>query len=223
MVDDAFLPDYTLSLSEVFDDTYHPDIFAEEFETCATTHDVVVEELTILTKYQVLLPQANGAYPKTFPEDFEPSDKDVICARGKRAFSHVGNRRFRLVILMNLEKYHNAKNKVEKSVIVTSIVDLIREGSPVNGGFVKKSAITGRWMSISDKLAREKVGHALRDAFSSGKEAVERALTSLQDKQNEDAKQASLACAQRTIFRSVYHGDTTRPTNVFGSSRSIKI
>ena len=139
----------------------------------SVTQDVVEERHL---SYQV--PSAattnEGAYPKTFPEDFEPSDKDVICARGKAAFSHVGNRRFRLVILMNLEKYHNAKNKVEKSIIVTSIVDLIREGSPVNGGFVKKSAVTGRWMSINDKLAREKVGHALRDALSSGKEAVER-------------------------------------------------
>jgi hypothetical protein len=223
MVDDTFLPDYMLSLSEAIDDAYDPDILPEEFALVPSATQDVVEDCPFLTKYQVPLSQARGTYPMTFPKDFEPSDKDVIFGRGKSAFSHAGNRRFRMVILMNLEKYHNAKNRVDKSTIVTSIVDLIREGSPVNGGFVGKSVVTGQWMRINNKLAREKVGHALRDALSSGKEAVERCLVTSENDQGEDVKQAHLACAQQTIFRSVYRGATTRPNGVFGRSCSDKI
>jgi hypothetical protein len=49
----------------------------------------------------------------------------------------VGNRRFRILIQLNLEKYKNSKNRAEKSLIVMSIVDTIREASKT-GGFVKK-------------------------------------------------------------------------------------
>jgi hypothetical protein len=48
----------------------------------------------------------------------------------------VGNRRFRILIDLNMQKYKDAKSKTEKSLIVMTIVDAVREGS-VTGGFVK--------------------------------------------------------------------------------------
>lgn len=71
------------------------------------------------------------------PSDFKPGSLDVICARGKSAYSHTGNKRLRVVIEMNLQKYSNAKTKMEKSLIVSQIVDSIREASH-NGGFIKE-------------------------------------------------------------------------------------
>ena len=38
---------------------------------------------------------------------------------------------------MNMQKYGDSKSKIEKSLIVMSIVEAIREGSVV-GGFIKK-------------------------------------------------------------------------------------
>ena len=51
----------------------------------------------------------------------------------------VGNRRFRVCIENNLERYAEAKTKLDKSLIVMSIVDNIREASKSHGGgFVKQ-------------------------------------------------------------------------------------
>mmetsp|Transcript_28067 Transcript_28067/g.39453 ORF Transcript_28067/g.39453 Transcript_28067/m.39453 type:complete len:231 (-) Transcript_28067:96-788(-) len=100
------------------------------------------------------------------PEDFKPSNYDVICGRGKSCFNHIGNRRFRVTIDMNLARYAAASSKLEKSLIVMSIVDMVRDNSP-RGGFVKHVVRTARWYEVGDHLAREKVGQALREALSS--------------------------------------------------------
>jgi len=71
---------------------------------------------------------------------------------------------------MNLKQYVQAKTKIDKSQVVHSIVDHLRQSSSV-GGFVKKNHATGRWMAVSDYIAREKVGHALRDALNNIKRA----------------------------------------------------
>lgn len=98
------------------------------------------------------------------PDNFEPGPYDVICGRGKRTYNHVGNRRFRLTIQLNIDGYAKAVSKLDKSLVVILIVDTIREAK---GGFVKRDPKIGTWMDIGDQLAREKVGHALRDAITS--------------------------------------------------------
>lgn len=80
---------------------------------------------------------------------------DVICARGKMALNHSGNRRFRVIVKMHLERYSKAANKFEKSLIVSQVVDSVRESSP-GGGFIKEAR--GRWYEVGDHVAREKVG-----------------------------------------------------------------
>jgi hypothetical protein len=65
-----------------------------------------------------------------------------------------------------LSTYENAECKHKKSMVVTSIVDAIKENSTQErGGYVRKDVTTGRWFEVEDKIAREKVGHALRDAI----------------------------------------------------------
>jgi hypothetical protein len=97
---------------------------------------------------------------KPLPANFEPGPMDVICARGKQAHSHSGNRRFRLSVSMNLERYSKATTKLDKSLIVSSIVDTVRQASP-DGGFLKKQV--GCWFEVGDHVAREKVGQSFRD------------------------------------------------------------
>ena len=79
---------------------------------------------------------------------------DVICARGKTAFQHPGNQRFRALIERRVEDYAAASNKFEKSVIVSQIVDEVRQASP-SGGFIRSEK--GLWYEVGD-AAREKVG-----------------------------------------------------------------
>lgn len=86
---------------------------------------------------------------------FQPGSFDVICARGNKAYQHVGNQRYRYMIESRMEQYASASNKFEKSLIVTQIVDEVRQASP-GGGFVRYE--NGRWHEIGDHVAREKVG-----------------------------------------------------------------
>ncbi|CAB9522154.1 Nitrilase family, member 2 [Seminavis robusta] len=108
-----------------------------------------------------------GSDFKPLPTSFKPGPNDVICARGK-ARHHVGNVRFMTVVESHYPKYANAKNRVEKSLIVSEIVDQIRDDSPL-GGFVRPEG--GRWYLATDATAREKFGQRLRDLVGSGKYA----------------------------------------------------
>lgn len=57
-------------------------------------------------------------------------------------------------------EYAEAQTKLEKSAIVSKLVDLVRESSP-EGAFVRYEG--GCWWEVSDAVAREKVGAQLRD------------------------------------------------------------
>jgi hypothetical protein len=79
-------------------------------------------------------------------------------------YDHVGNRRFRVVVALNLGRYISARTRADKSLVVNSIVEQIREASPL-GGFVKQDR-DGYWHEIGTAQAREKVGHTLRDCVT---------------------------------------------------------
>jgi hypothetical protein len=87
--------------------------------------------------------------------NFQPGNFDVICARGKRALQHPGNVRFRNMVEMHLQVYSQASSKLQKSSIVTTIVDHVRRTSP-QGGFVREEKCI--WYEVGDHIAREKTG-----------------------------------------------------------------
>jgi len=114
------------------------------------------------------------------PNDFIPGEYDVICAKGKAATQHNGNKFYRKLIQHALPIYKDATTKFEKSMIVSEIVDEIRSrsGSSINnvnghgngsssgsvGGFVRRRS--GIFYEAGDHFAREKVGQSLRDSLS---------------------------------------------------------
>jgi hypothetical protein len=55
-----------------------------------------------------------------------------------------------------------AKDKAEKSAIVSAIVNCVRETSP-DGAFVKEEDKNGEWWEVDDSFAREKIGCIFRD------------------------------------------------------------
>jgi hypothetical protein len=117
---------------------------------------------------------------------------DVLCGRGKTSFNHgeftcridtiqkrkmcvssnsslcvsfpVGNKIFRDAVTSALDDYMGADNRFEKALVVHTIVDTIREAG---GRFLKRDFHLGEWYELSDQQAKEKVGHAIRDAVSS--------------------------------------------------------
>lgn len=115
--------------------------------------------------------------------NFTPGGYDVICARGKKAHCHPGNRRFRLSVGMNLEKYSKAQSKLDKSLIVSYIVDTVRQNS-LDGGFVKFE--DGRYFEVGDHIAREKVGQSFRDLLHTKYKSSTKAKKRRRQKQQED-------------------------------------
>mmetsp|Transcript_625 Transcript_625/g.1469 ORF Transcript_625/g.1469 Transcript_625/m.1469 type:complete len:292 (-) Transcript_625:520-1395(-) len=94
-------------------------------------------------------------------EDYKPGNYDVLCGRGTQSFIHIGNRRFRITIAMNLDRYLRFRTRVERTSRVEEILKSVRAAG---GRFLKRDKITGMWFDIGDKAAHKKVGHALRDA-----------------------------------------------------------
>ena len=97
--------------------------------------------------------------------NYSLSEHDVICGRGKVCHNHPGNQKLRELVASSLKMYSQAASKVDKSIIVSNIVDVIRRDSP-DGGFVKHDPSGRYWFKVGDRLAREKVGQTLRDALS---------------------------------------------------------
>lgn len=89
--------------------------------------------------------------------DYQPNSTDIICGRGNAVKLHSGNIRFLQIVNDHLKKYSIASSKLERSMIVSDVVELCH--------FIKK--IGGVWHTCDDQTAREKVGQRLRDLLHS--------------------------------------------------------
>lgn len=100
-----------------------------------------------------------------------PSEFDVLCGRGNISLKHMGNKRLRYLVEDSLRDYARAKSKIEKSVVVSRIIDQVADGSvrgnelSHGGMFLRKNNKSRQWEVVSDRFAREKVGQLLRDAL----------------------------------------------------------
>ncbi|KAL7570266.1 hypothetical protein ACA910_020688 [Epithemia clementina (nom. ined.)] len=101
---------------------------------------------------------------RLLPEGYRPGEHDVLCGRGRKCFNHSGNVKFRAIVQSFLPQYSKAVAKLEKSYILSDVVEQVRKNSGV-GGFIKKDPDTGRWYEVGDFLAREKTSQAFRDVL----------------------------------------------------------
>ena len=90
---------------------------------------------------------------------------DIICGRNNGAHNWVGNRRFRITIMMNLKRYTEAPTREEKTHVIKSVIELLLDTEEVGARFIKKVG-EGMYVRLKDKQIREKVGHAFRDMIS---------------------------------------------------------
>ena len=90
---------------------------------------------------------------------------DIICGRNNGAHNWVGNRRFRVTIMMNLKRYMEAPNRDEKTQVIKSVIELLLNTEGANARFIKKVG-EGEYVRLKEKQIREKVGHAFRDMIS---------------------------------------------------------
>jgi len=95
-----------------------------------------------------------------------PSNYDVLCGSGQAFFNHVGNRRFRIMVEMNIERYEIEYQKVELGEnseihkIVEQINHSIARCDPP-GRFLAMDMTTGWWRVLSPMYSQLKVEHTL--------------------------------------------------------------
>ena len=90
-----------------------------------------------------------------------PGMLDILCGRDKVSYGHVGNRRFRVIVAMNRERYQSCSSRDAKTRITEEIIKNIRE---CGGKFLKLNETTNTYEDVGDEYAHEKVSHALRSA-----------------------------------------------------------
>lgn len=84
---------------------------------------------------------------------------DILCGKSKKCFNHSGNRRFRFLVSFNLDRYKEAKSRKEKSSVVASVLCQIRD----SGGKFLILNVDDKVVLATEKMAKEKISHALRD------------------------------------------------------------
>jgi hypothetical protein len=146
------------------------------------------------------------------------SDYSVVCGRGNGIYNsnHVGNRRFRSLASMFIERYSQANTRMAKSAIISEITVVIRQAG---GNFCKYKK--GVWLEVGDLHAREKVGALLRDLLhtqyrSSTKAKVGRLTTQKNVKQKQNQNQLS---DQKQLDDTQNSDDSSTTSSCWGRSK----
>lgn len=82
---------------------------------------------------------------------------DVLLGRGKKRFKHPGNIAYRAFIESRIQYYFKGE-RTEKSGVVLEIIESIKSSG---GRFLK--SLGADWQEADLRVAREKVGHSIRD------------------------------------------------------------
>ena len=104
-------------------------------------------------------PFDNTNHDDCLMENVQPTD--VLCGRDKHSHAHVGNKRFRKLVMLYRQEYQGATSREQKSLITGKIVSTV---TAYGGRFLKQEETTGEWSDVGEQYAREKVSHALRSA-----------------------------------------------------------
>ena len=90
-------------------------------------------------------------------------ENDVCLGRGARYKKHPGNRRLLELVGHNIDRYQNAKRKLEIKAIKVEVLHCIQEEG---GRFVEIEKGTNEWVEVCTGHALEKIGHSFRNYAS---------------------------------------------------------
>jgi hypothetical protein len=161
-------------------------------------------------------PPASGSQNAQLPAEFHPSDYSVLCGRGKDSFNHIGNRRFRTLSSMYIDRYSQANTRSDKSAIVSEIINVIRQA---DGNFWRFKS--GAWFEVGFHCAREKVGASLRDLLhtqyrSSSKAKIAFRRTQKTGDRKENQEQHS---HQKLVDDTQHSDDSSTASSSWGSTK----
>lgn len=87
---------------------------------------------------------------------------DVICGRGSIPFNNIGNRRFRILISINVHRYNECDGRNRKGLYIRSLIRTFEEDIGIRFFKLKN----GKLIQLTPRQIRQKVGHALRDVLA---------------------------------------------------------
>mmetsp|Transcript_29575 Transcript_29575/g.48800 ORF Transcript_29575/g.48800 Transcript_29575/m.48800 type:complete len:242 (+) Transcript_29575:146-871(+) len=112
-----------------------------------------------------------------------PNNKDVLLGRGRTHLLHPGNVRFREIVGSKMHTYLKNDQRGHRSRLICEIADeILLTGARM----LKRKKGTLLWYDAGIKAAREKVGHALRDASSNKSESINNIHLDLLRKKKEE-------------------------------------
>ena len=100
------------------------------------------------------------------------SPHDVLCARDKHSYNHVGNRRFRTLIQYYFPAYDVASRQGKTKLVNDLHSSYVNESG---GRFLKRGGGgegEEEWVELSSKEVRNKIGHAFRDMKATAKTSL---------------------------------------------------
>jgi hypothetical protein len=135
----------------------HPRPAPIEIERCSHRFHQAIPSKCSITPEQTPMPSPQT---KKSPEvRVQPmADYAVIVGRGKEAKKAIGNRRLTVLAKTVLPDYIEAKNKIEKTKIVTSLMAMVHGA----GGFFVR-VVEGGVEEVDEHAARVKIGSVLRN------------------------------------------------------------
>lgn len=116
---------------------------------------------------------------------------DILCGRSRNSFKHVGNRRFRVTIEMNLNAYNAASTKKQKSDLIIEIAASLRDN--VGARFLKPKG-TNEYIELTEEQIHKKIGHALRDMAVARQQSTSNGSQSSSSFSSDDAPSQEEIC-----------------------------
>jgi hypothetical protein len=133
------------------------------------------------------------------PSSFVPGPHHVVCARGKAFWDHEGNQRYRAIVAAATPKYAQSNSKLDKSLIVSEIIQSLQLASGQHDCCFVKKKLKGTWVQCSEHFAREKVSQSLRD----GLEGQYRSSTKAKKRRRTKASESINERVERVIHSNV--------------------
>jgi hypothetical protein len=93
-----------------------------------------------------------------------PTKYDVLLGRGKYVQHHKGNIRLHTIIQSYRSRYIHGDKRL-KTQCSADILNLVQVNGKRSGRFLKFDNRTKTWTEVDDSIARQKVGHAIRDSL----------------------------------------------------------
>lgn len=90
-----------------------------------------------------------------------------------------------------MDNYGNARTKTEKSLVVSVLVNRVRQANPRGGGFIKN--VSGQWYRVNERYSREKVGQQFRDLLHTKYRSSTKAKADKRKKQQDDCLENSVS------------------------------